>query len=173
MRTPAILLLPALASAQVFVKYQSADLIATADLDTSSRTVRVVEGASIGTCVCDITLNQCDANCCCDSDCSQAVLDIWQADEDQYCQNYIGQNNQPLTKCIDLRYIESYNIREDKGMKVTIENGELCVELDTGSSFSDYIMPLSSIDVYPESEFSVSAQSTSTSTTTTENYKLG
>lgn len=57
---------------------------------------------------------------------------------------------------MDLRYIQNYNERSDKGMKVTEVGGELCVELDTGSSFSEYIMPIENVEQFPESEYSIS-----------------
>ena len=33
-------------------------------------------------CLCDVTVNSCDAYCCCDDDCAQSVLDTWMADYD-------------------------------------------------------------------------------------------
>jgi hypothetical protein len=112
--------------------------------------------------VCDISTNQCDAFCCCDPDCGQAVLDEWNKDQNTYCENYIGQKHKPLTKCMDMRYIYDYNIRKDKGMNATVEDGELCVELDTGSSFSQYVMPVGTVDKYPEPDYSLSSMQTST-----------
>ena len=83
---------------------------------------------------------------------------MWQADEENFCGSFIGDSQKPLTKCMDLRFIHKYNQRSDKGMKATEVNGELCVELDTGSSFSEYIMPLSSLQLHPESAYSLADQ---------------
>lgn len=123
--------------------------------------------------MCDITRNQCDAYCCCDSDCSEEVLEAWQAEEESLCENYVGDSQKPLTKCMDLRYIQDYNERSDKGMKVTEVAGELCVELDTGSSFSEYIMPLGSIQQFPQNAYSVSAQNLATAATSQTTYEQG
>lgn len=170
MKTPAaIAILGHLVSSQSFVKYQNQALKATGQVSTSEKTVRVVEGASLGTCVCDITANQCDAYCCCDQDCSQAVLNVWQADEEKFCGSFIGDSQKPLTKCMDLRFIHKYNQRSDKGMKATEVNGELCVELDTGSSFSEYIMPLPSLQLHPETAYSLADQAAAQ---TSNNFNL-
>ena len=63
------------------------------------------------------------------------MLKTWNANYDDYCaKNYIGQEFKPASKCIDNRYIYKYNSRV--GMKVTVENDELCVELDTSTALS-------------------------------------
>ena len=31
----------------------------------------------LGKCNCDITLNSCDSNCCCDTNCASSILTFW------------------------------------------------------------------------------------------------
>lgn len=40
---------------------------------------------ALNICTCDVTLNSCDAYCCCDRDCSADVLNFWQANYNEYC----------------------------------------------------------------------------------------
>jgi hypothetical protein len=94
--------------------------------------------AAFGTCNCDRTLNQCDAYCCCDTECSDAILQFWKSNYDAYCaKSYTGgKEYKPFSQCIDKKHIFNYNQR--MGMQVSVQNGQLCVELDTGSMFSEY-----------------------------------
>ena len=51
-------------------------------------------------CSCDLTLNSCDAFCCCDNDCQAEVLNFWKENYNQYCaKNYIsGRYN--VSQCV-------------------------------------------------------------------------
>ena len=54
-------------------------------IDTSATSTSIVAGTAFGTCTCDITSNTCDIYCCCDTDCSAEILDLWKANYDLYC----------------------------------------------------------------------------------------
>lgn len=100
-------------------------------------TTPVVENTAFGSCTCDVTMNSCDIYCCCDTDCSQQILDYWRADYNNYClRATFGSEYQPLRQCVDNTHIYGYNQR--MGMEISTLNGQLCVELDTGSLFSNY-----------------------------------
>jgi hypothetical protein len=47
-------------------------------IDTTKVTNDIsVQNSALGGCTCDVTLNSCDAYCCCDTDCSKDVRDYW------------------------------------------------------------------------------------------------
>lgn len=54
-------------------------------VDTNSITTPIDEKTGFGTCTCDKTLNTCDTYCCCDNDCSTAILDYWKSNYNTYC----------------------------------------------------------------------------------------
>ena len=111
--------------------------LSTGTVSTIDVTTPIVENTAFGTCTCDRTLNSCDVYCCCDTDCSSNILDFWKSNYATYCtRSYIGSEYRPFSQCIDTTHIYSYNQR--LGMEVSIQNGQLCVELDTGSIFSGY-----------------------------------
>lgn len=61
-----------------------------------------VDNSALGSCTCDVTLNSCDAYCCCDTDCEAPVLALWNKYPDQYCAlNKIGAEYNPQKKCVD------------------------------------------------------------------------
>ncbi|TNV81215.1 hypothetical protein FGO68_gene9424 [Halteria grandinella] len=100
-------------------------------------TTPLVENTAFGACSCDRTLNSCDAYCCCDQDCSSPILDFWKSNFDAYCaKSYSGREYKPFSQCMDSKHIYNYNKR--MGMQVSEQNGQLCVEMDTGSMFSKY-----------------------------------
>jgi len=61
-------------------------------IDTTKSTVDLtIVNNAFGTCTCDITAGSCDAYCCCDTDCSEALLSTWNKNYNIYCtRNYIG-----------------------------------------------------------------------------------
>ena len=82
--------------------------------------------------MCDITANACDAYCCCDPDCDQAIRDVWNANYDQVCaKNFIGQVFKPEQRCIDRQAIYAFNKRD--GMNVQETDKTFCVELSENS----------------------------------------
>lgn len=101
-------------------------------------TTPLIDNTAFGTCNCDRTLNSCDAYCCCDQDCSTAILDFWRSNYDQYCaRSYAGgREYKPFQQCIDAKHV--FNYKKRMGMEVSQQNGQLCVEMDTGSMFSAY-----------------------------------
>lgn len=104
----------------------------------------------MGGCTCDVTLNSCDTYCCCDTDCPSEILNFWNANYNTYCtKNYIGSAYSPLEKCVDQAFIYDYNKR--MGMEISEANGQLCVELDTGSVFSNYENYIPSFSGQPSS----------------------
>ena len=46
-------------------------------VNPNATTTPIDEKTGFGTCTCDKTLNTCDIYCCCDNDCSAAILDYW------------------------------------------------------------------------------------------------
>ncbi|XP_030837337.1 tectonic-1 [Strongylocentrotus purpuratus] len=57
----------------------------TTNLPTASPSTEVPANTDIGTCICDLTGNRCDVNCCCDPDCSSAdVATFSQCSENAY-----------------------------------------------------------------------------------------
>jgi len=52
------------------------------------------------------------------------------------------------------------------GMEITESNGNLCVELDTGSLFSNYEPYISSIVSYPKPDFELASVFSAVSTAT-------
>lgn len=107
-------------------------------VDTNAITTPITENTAFGTCSCDKTLNSCDVYCCCDTDCGSDILAYWNQNYNTYCtKSYIGSAYRPFSQCIGASHIFTYNQR--MGMQVTNINEQLCVELDTGSIFSDYL----------------------------------
>eukprot|EP00667_Euglena_gracilis_P021420 EG_transcript_23455 len=59
----------------------------------SAEADRQLESATVGNCMCDLTTNFCDANCCCDSDCSASEVtrfttclpEVWGQTNIPYC----------------------------------------------------------------------------------------
>jgi len=96
----------------------------------------LTENQALGSCTCDITLGSCDAYCCCDQECSASIRAFWNSNYNSYCLNYLGETYKPFSQCLELTHV--FNYRERKGMEITETNNQLCVELDTGSLFSDY-----------------------------------
>ena len=77
-----------------------------------------VSNTALGSCICDITANSCDAYCCCDPDCDSGILTLWNDNYDEYCaKNYIGSTFRPLEKCIDKKNVYDYHKR--MGMSVS------------------------------------------------------
>ena len=76
-----------------------------------------VQNTALGSCICDITSNSCDAYCCCDPDCNKDILTMWNNNYDNYCaKNFIGSTFRPLQKCIDKKHI--YNYHKRMGMAI-------------------------------------------------------
>lgn len=126
-----------LSQAQLNRKYQFVQSLA--DKYREKETQPIVEETAFGSCSCDRTLNQCDAYCCCDTDCTEPILAFWKSNYDAYCaKSYAGgKEYKPFQQCIESKHIYNYNQR--MGMQVSqTNNGQLCVELDTGSMFSEY-----------------------------------
>ena len=61
--------------------------IIASNVDKEKETVEINDEQAFGSCPCDLTRGSCDAYCCCDSDCSDAVLKVWQERKDFYCAN--------------------------------------------------------------------------------------
>lgn len=114
-------------------------------INYDTKTTEVKENSALGQCTCDKTLNSCDIYCCCDQDCSKDVIDYWNTHYNYYCtRNYVGNVYKPFSQCVDMTHIYSYNQR--MGMQVSENNGQMCVELDTGSLFSGYVNFIDSIN---------------------------
>ena len=102
-------------------------------------TVDVAENSSdtIGKCTCDITMNSCDAYCCCDTDCTEPIRSFWNLNYQDYCaKNEIGAAYKPKERCIDSSYI--FNTNQRLGMKIDETDGRICVEIDSATAFSDF-----------------------------------
>ena len=54
-------------------------------VNTNVATTPVTANTGFGTCMCDLTLNSCDVYCCCDTECSTAILNYWNANYNTYC----------------------------------------------------------------------------------------
>lgn len=55
-----------------------------------------VENSALGGCTCDVTLNSCDAYCCCDTDCAAEIRDYWSKNSNSFCaKNLIGTTFKP------------------------------------------------------------------------------
>ena len=109
-----------------------------------------VQNSALGGCTCDVTLNSCDAYCCCDTDCSSEVRDYWNKNSNSFCaKNFVGSTFKPTQKCIDKGQI--YNFNQRMGMLVTETEDKLCVELDSGTSQMDYLPYISSFEGTPSS----------------------
>ena len=62
------------------------------EITQGTPTVDVTEiNKDLGSCKCDLTAGSCDAYCCCDQDCGQEILDLWNEQSNEICaKNYIG-----------------------------------------------------------------------------------
>ena len=127
-----------LLSSSSFVIAQINNIVTiSGQVSTEQVTTPILDKTGFGTCTCDKTLNTCDVYCCCDTDCSTNILDYWRANYNTFCtKSYIGNEYRPFSQCIAKKHIFTYNSR--MGMEVSDINDQLCVELDTGSIFSDY-----------------------------------
>ena len=68
----------------------------SAKINSETTTVDLNSREPLGKCMCDITANACDAYCCCDLDCDQAIRDVWNSNYDQICaKNFIRQVFKP------------------------------------------------------------------------------
>ena len=86
-------------------------------------TTKITDKTAFGTCACDRTQGQCDAYCCCDNECSSAILDFWKSNSAQYCaKSYSGgKEYKPMQQCVDKKHIYNYNAR--LGMKISESQG--------------------------------------------------
>lgn len=92
----ALPLLMSMASAQINNLVTISGAVNTQDVTTP-----ILDRTGFGTCTCDKTRNSCDAYCCCDIDCSTAILDFWKANYNTYCtKSYIGNEYRPFSQCI-------------------------------------------------------------------------
>lgn len=108
------------------------------------QTVEVKNNRDLGSCSCDLTLNSCDPSCCCDTDCPQAVLDLWLSDSDAFCDTLVDDSIKPLTKCVDRNILFRWNKRMGLQMSENKFEDEFCVESDKASqttTFFDYRTP--------------------------------
>ena len=76
-------------------------------------TTPIGDKTAFGTCACDRTQGQCDAYCCCDTECSTPILDFWRSNFAEYCaKSYSGgKEYKPLQQCVDKKHIYNYNQR--------------------------------------------------------------
>ncbi|CAG9316026.1 unnamed protein product [Blepharisma stoltei] len=92
-----------------------------------------------GTCVCDLTKNSCDAFCCCDDDCTSAVIQMWEgtdSDSNMCVRSRFG--NSDRFSCIDDS--EVYKINSRRGLKKTDDssNDLICVTVDNAQPFGSF-----------------------------------
>lgn len=90
-------------------------------------------------CVCDLTLNSCDAFCCCDSDCAADVISTWDT------------SNLKTNKCVNSKFTsyqstscpssaEKYLEKARDGTDNTADrmNNLLCVDYDNSAAYGTY-----------------------------------
>lgn len=81
---------------------------------------------SLGDCVCDLTIESCDAYCCCDSDCVSSVINVWKSDD--LCVKSKFTTYQ--TRCSTLQHVSIDNTR--RAMQVATDSVKdlLCIYID-------------------------------------------
>lgn len=89
----------------------------------------VTQTDAYGACECNLTYEQCDANCCCDPDCTTPERALF-----QYCMP-TGPSNATLETCVSQQSMYTTNLPESAGLTAqTSANNVLCIKYDNSPS---------------------------------------
>lgn len=126
-----------------YTKYES-----YSNINTTATTV-TNDSLQQSQCVCDLTPNACDYNCCCDLECPVVLLTQWLLDANNVCIDKQTSEKNVFTYCFDSNYLVEFNIK--RGMKDYTEGDYFCVSFDNSSKKAQYysnIMTLDSTTLY-------------------------
>lgn len=83
-------------------------------------------------CICDLTPNSCDFNCCCDIvDCPVTLLTKWLIEQPEKCLDKNSYEKNTFTTCFDSNLLIYFNIK--RGMRNFTDGTLFCVTYDNSS----------------------------------------
>ena len=92
-----------------------------------------------GTCICDLTLFSCDRFCCCDTDCTASVINVWNTNCAVESYSTFG-----TVYCANSN--EIYKINSRRGIEITNSaNGQQCIKVDNSEMISRFHTLVSSV----------------------------
>lgn len=119
--------------------------ILPSQISKDNKTVNYQPNPLFTMCTCDLTSLSCDANCCCDQDCSMAVRSQWVDERTCTNANYEYLMGAPLAKCVSNDKIYKYN--REKGLSNYIDpfTKLFCVYIDNSPTINYYYQQKASL----------------------------
>lgn len=109
----------------------------TIDINNKTITDEILE---LTQCVCDLTPNSCDYNCCCDLDCPVSLLTKWVLDTSNVCIDKQERTKNSFTTCFDSNFLIQFNLK--RGMRDYTQGNLFCVTFDNSSKKTLYYTPI-------------------------------
>lgn len=141
MKVGGLLLLKTMADAKssVITTTYPADLN---KVDQNQESLKYSANTNFKVCSCDMSTDSCDPFCCCDSSCSEAVINEWTANNRCANINYEKSPGKIFSPCMNRQ--DQYNFNKQNGLHKYVDplSRLLCVTLDNSPEMGNYYQQL-------------------------------